>query len=63
MKNLLKFYREKCGVTQQQIADKLEIAVSTYNMLENGKRNVSLSKAKKLSIILNASIDELFFEK
>lgn len=62
MNLLLKSYREKRGFTQQNIAEKLGITVSAYNMIENGKRGISLINAKKISIILNASIDELFFD-
>ncbi|MGN2337922.1 helix-turn-helix transcriptional regulator [Clostridium cagae] len=63
MTNLLKEYREKASLTQQNMADKLGIAVSAYNMIENGKRGISLINAKKISILLNTSIDELFFSK
>ncbi|WP_283650096.1 helix-turn-helix transcriptional regulator [Clostridium butyricum] len=61
MTNLIKQYRENLGFTQQYMADKLSVAVSTYNMIENGKRKVSLYNAKRISILLNTSIDELFF--
>lgn len=61
MNNLIKQYREKEGLTQQQMADNLKIAVSTYNMIENGKRGISLYKAKQISMLLNVSMDELFF--
>lgn len=62
MNNLMKQYREKAGLTQQNMADKLEIAISTYNMIENGKRRPSLCIAKKISLLLDASIDEIFFK-
>ena len=63
MNNLMKKYREQKGMTQQQIADKLEISVSSYNMIENGKRGVSVIMAKNISLILEKSIDEIFFAK
>lgn len=63
MNNLMKKYREQKGMTQQQIADKLEISVSSYNMIENGKRGVSVIMAKNISVILEKSIDEIFFAK
>lgn len=63
MNNAMKEYRVKKNYTQLQVAEKLGIAVSTYNMIENGKRGVSLQLAKKLSIIFDASIDEIFFGK
>lgn len=61
MNNLIKYYREKLGLTQQQMAIQLQVTVSMYNMIENGKRGISLYNAKKISILLNKSIDELFF--
>lgn len=63
MNNLMKKYREQKGMTQQQIADKLEISVNSYNMIENGKRGVSVIMAKNISVILEKSIDEIFFAK
>ncbi len=47
MNNLIKQYREKAGLTQHDMAKQLKIAVSTYNMIENGKRRTSLYNAKK----------------
>ena len=62
MNNAMKEYREKVGLTQLQMAERLGIAVSTYNMIENGKRGVSVIAAKKISLLLNTSIDNLFFK-
>ena len=62
MKNSIKKYRKKSGFTQYQMAEKLDIAISTYSMIENGQRNVSVYRAKSISEILNVSIDELFFK-
>jgi len=49
-------------LTQKQMAEMLGIATSAYNMIENGKRKVSLQRAKQLAQILDASMDELFLE-
>lgn len=62
MNNAMKQYRERIGLTQSQMAEQLGIAVSTYNMIENGKRGVSVIFAKKISLLLNTSIDNLFFK-
>ncbi|WP_017752478.1 helix-turn-helix transcriptional regulator [Clostridium tyrobutyricum] len=58
----MKFYRQKNNLTQEQIAKKLGISVSAYNMIENGNRGISLLRAKQLEKILNVSIDEIFFD-
>jgi len=61
--NRLKLYRMRSRLTQRQLAEMLGIATSTYNMIENGKRGVSLQRAKKLEEILGAKIDELFSDR
>lgn len=58
--NRLRLYRMRKRLTQKQVAEMLGIATSTYNMIENGKRRVSLQRAKQLERILDAEIDELF---
>lgn len=62
MNNRMKYYREKKGLTQQVMAQKLGVAVSTYNMLENGKRGISLPIAKNISLLLDSTIDAIFFD-
>lgn len=57
----MKYFRNKVGLTQEDVAKKLEVVVSAYNQLENSRRNISLLKAKQLEDIFGASIDEIFF--
>lgn len=40
---ILKDYREKLGLTQQQIADKAKIQLRQYQRFESGERNLSSS--------------------
>lgn len=63
MENRLRLHRMRNRLTQRQLADMLGIATSTYNMIENGKRGVSLQRAKQLEEILGAKIDELFSDR
>lgn len=63
---MLRTARERNGLTQQQVADKMDIDKSTYCGYETGKRNPDVAKIKQLSMILNTSADELLetgFEK
>ena len=46
--NRLKNYRKNLGLKKRELADKLEISESYYNMIENGKRNPSKSFIIKL---------------
>lgn len=58
----MKYFRIKNKLTQEEVAKKLDVLTSTYNMLENNKRKISLEIAKKLEGIFNATIDEIFFK-
>ena len=62
MQNKMKKYRIQSGFTQLQMAQMLKITVSSYNMIENGKRGVSVILAKRISLIFNKSIDDIFFQ-
>lgn len=61
-KNRLKELREEKGLTQERMAVMLGVSIGHYNMMENGKRNVSLGFAKMLSSIFGRSIEEIFFD-
>ena len=55
--NRIKKIREELGLTQQELADKLDGAKSTVAMYENETRKPSLEILMKLSEIFNCSID------
>jgi len=56
----LRYYREKAGKTQQQMADSLNIHKSTYCLIEQGKRGLTIERAKKISEILGRPISKIF---
>lgn len=56
----LKKYRKNAGLTQLQLALKLEKTNEYINMIECGKRTPSLKTLAKISIILNVDIVEFF---
>jgi len=58
--NLLKA-RKKRLLTQEEVALAIGIKRVFYNRIETGKSDPQLSCAKKLSILFDQSIDELFF--
>ncbi len=47
-------------ITQQDLAKILEISISTLNFKINGKSDFTIMEAKKVSKILNKSIEEIF---
>lgn len=55
----LRFYRNKLGLKQDDVAGMLGVAKSTYSLYETGKREPDVPKIKQLSKILNVSADEL----
>lgn len=57
--NRIKKLREEFGMTQQELADKINGAKSTIAMYENETRKPSMEVLIKLSEIFNCSIDYL----
>lgn len=55
----LKEIRKKFGFTQKQVAEKLDIPISTYNGYENEMFQPTVSTLIKLANFYNLSIDEL----
>ncbi|TDX49137.1 helix-turn-helix transcriptional regulator [Orenia marismortui] len=49
--------------TQEEVADYLGLAETTFNRKLNGKSEFKLSEAKKLADLFNLTIEELFFLK
>jgi putative transcriptional regulator len=60
MKNSLKTLRQQRGLTQQQLANALDVSRQTIISIENGKYDPSLTLAFKLSRFLGTRIEELF---
>ncbi len=51
--------RNKAGLTQQELADRMQVTKSTISNWENGYSNPNLEKAIRLSDILNCDVKEL----
>ena len=52
-------FRKKKGLSQQEVADYLNITRQTVSNWECGQGAPSLEKAKELSILFNVSLDDL----
>ena len=61
MRNALKDIRVARGLTQQQLADALQVSRQTVISIENGKYDPSLPLAFKLSRYLQTPIEAIFF--
>lgn len=60
MKNRIEELRKKSGITQEMLADKLEVSRQTIGSLENGRYNPSIQLAFKLAHFFGVTIEELF---
>ena len=52
IQEVMKLQRKALGITQQDLADMSEIAISTIKKIESGKGNPSLSTVEKIWISL-----------
>ena len=60
MKNRLEELRNKNGLTQQELADQVEVSRQTIISLENGRYNPSILLAFRLARLFDLRIEELF---
>ena len=61
MKNKIKYLRHELGMTQEELAKKVNVSRRTISSLENGHYNPSLSLANDITKILGCSkIEEVF---
>jgi len=55
----VKIERVKKSLSQQELAELAGFSVPYISNIENGKYNISLTRANKISKIFNKSIDEM----
>lgn len=60
MKNRLEEIRKQHGLTQEELATKLEVSRQTINSLEKGKYNPSILLAFKISKLFKMLIEDIF---
>lgn len=60
MKNNLEAIRKSRGITQEDLAEILEVSRQTIGSLENGRYNPSIILAYKIAKFFNMHIEEIF---
>ena len=60
MKNRLEEIRKAKGITQEELANALEVSRQTVGSLENGRYNPSIILAFKIARFFNVLIEEVF---
>jgi putative transcriptional regulator len=60
LKNKIREYRLKKGMTQQQLAEAVHVSTRTIISLEQGKYNPSLMLAYRLAVLFGTTIEDLY---
>lgn len=60
MQNRLEEIRKAKGITQEELANALEVSRQTVGSLENGRYNPSIILAFKIAKFFEVSIEEVF---
>jgi len=60
LENTLKVLRAVKGLTQEQLAEELEVTRQTIHAVESGKYNPSLELAFKLARYFDTTIEDIF---
>jgi putative transcriptional regulator len=60
VKNRLEELRKKAGITQEMLADSLEVSRQTIGSLEGGRYNPSILLAFKIAAYFGVTIEEIF---
>jgi transcriptional regulator with XRE-family HTH domain len=58
--NKVKQLRKKAGLSQEELAERAKIDLTTVNEIENGTRNPSLKTIHKISLGLKFFLKEIF---
>ena len=58
----VKFYRKKEGLSQEQLAEKLEISINHLSIIENGKQFVTYNLLEKIIEVFNVAPSSLFYD-
>lgn len=56
----VKYLRENIKISQEKLAEKIDVSKNTISNIENGKRFVSAETLAKLANALNTDVYELF---
>ena len=59
----LKLARIEKNLTQQDLADMVQVARQTIGLIEKGKYNPSLNLCINIAKVLNKSLDQLFWKE
>ena len=56
----IKLYRKRVGITQEELADKVNLTSTYIGFIEQGRYSPSLKTAQKIAKVLKISLSDLF---
>ena len=56
----IKSFRKKMGLTQEELADKVNLTSTYIGFIEQGRYSPSLKTAQKIAKVLKVSLSDLF---
>jgi len=59
----MKIARVECDISQEQLAQKINVSRQTIGLIEAGKYNPSLKLCVAICKTLNKTLDDLFWEE
>jgi len=62
LRNKVAALRRERGITQEELADALEVSRQTISSIENGRYNPSLELAFRIARFFGLTIEEIFQE-
>lgn len=62
MNKKLKYLRNKNNYTVEYMANKLNISIGFYSLIENSNRRLTYDMAIKISSIFNLKPDDIFYD-
>ncbi len=60
MNNKVRYYRQKIGITQEQLGKVLGVTRQTIGSLERGRFDPPITMAYHICLILNEPLEEVF---
>ena len=59
----LKLARVEKDLSQQELADKVQVTRQTIGLIEKGKYNPTLNLCRRIAVALDRTLDQLFWEE
>ncbi len=59
---MIKKFRMRNNLTQERLAEQVDLSVTYMCMIETGRKHISLNKIAQIADVLNITVDKLLYE-